>query len=137
MTDKAPDDTPSDLNLATHRLTESVWDRGGWNGTPEPLAISRMLVGVAGGVLALQGLRRRSWTGGAFAGLGSSLAWWALAGEGDLSEVRRLISRAMARFTSAAEDHVHEASAESFPASDAPARTPTIGSGLRPRVLRS
>ena len=34
-------------------------------------------------------MRQRTVTGGLLAGLGGSLAWWALTGEGDLSEARR------------------------------------------------
>ena len=73
------------LNLTTHRAPESVWDRRGWDGSRERLAMTRWLVGVGGAVLAVQGARQRSVTGGLLAGFGGSLAWWALTGEGDLS----------------------------------------------------
>src|SRR5712671_8085368 len=72
------------LNLSTHRAVESVWERSGWDGTREQLAMTRWLVGVGGGVLALQGLRQRTVAGSLLAGLGSGLAWWALTGEGGL-----------------------------------------------------
>ena len=81
-------DTP-DLNLTTHRATASVWERSGWDGTREQLAITRWLVGIGGGALALQGLRQRTVAGSLLAGVGGGLAWWALTGEGDLSEARR------------------------------------------------
>ncbi len=103
------------LNLTTHRAPASVWDRRGWDGTREQLTMTRWLVGIGGGALALQGLRQRSVAGSILAGLGGSLAWWA---------------------GWRTEDQVHDASADSFPASDAPAWTPTVGTGLsgRPRA---
>ncbi len=127
------DDSPSglELNLTTHRATTSVWDRRGWDGSRERLTAMRWLVGVGGGALAIQGLRLRSVAGGLLAGLGGGLAWWALTGEGDLSGPRRWFDRILEQAPWHREDLVHEASAVSFPASDAPAWTPTVGIGIR------
>ena len=122
-----------ELNLTTHRAPESVWERRGWDGTRERLAMTRWLVGIGGGALALQGLRRRSVAGSVLAGLGSGLAWWALTGEGDLSQPRRWFGAAIERAGWISHDRVHDESAESFPASDAPSWTPTIGTGLTGR----
>jgi hypothetical protein len=122
------------LNLTTHRAAASVWDRSGWDGTREQLAMTRWLVGVGGGALALQGLRQRSVAGSILAGLGGTLAWWALTGEGDLSEARRFVGHLIDRAGWRTEDQVHDASADSFPASDAPAWTPTVGTGLSGRA---
>ena len=125
--------TSGELNLTaiTHRAPASVWDRDGWNGNRERLALTRWLVGLGGAALALEGVRQRTVKGGMLAGLGGTLAWWALTGEGDLSEARRWFTRAMERAPWRHEDSVHEASDESFPASDPPSRTAAVGTGLR------
>ena len=99
------------LNLTTHRAAESVWDRRGWNGTREQLAITRWLLGIGG-----------------------TIAWWAFTGEGDLSDARRFVTQLVERAGWRTEDLVHDASADSFPASDAPAFTPTVGAGLSGRA---
>src|SRR2546425_11698882 len=85
------------LNLTTHRAPASVWDRRGWDGTREQLALTRWLVGIGGAALAVQGVRQRTATGAILAGLGGTLAWWALTGEGDLSEARHWFGRVLER----------------------------------------
>jgi hypothetical protein len=125
-----------ELNLTTHRAAESVWERSGWDGTRERLAMTRWLLGIGGGALAVQGLRQRTIAGSLLAGFGSALAWWALTGEGDLTEARRWFGHKLERAGWTSNDRVHDESAESFPASDAPSFTPTVGTGLtsRPRA---
>jgi hypothetical protein len=119
------------LNLMSHRAGHSVWDRRGWDGSPELLTTSRLLIGIGGGALAVQGLRSRSWIGGLFAGLGATLAWWSLARGGDFADVQRWADETLSRFWGHRTDLVADASADSFPASDAPAWTPTVGTGVR------
>ncbi len=129
--------TPTPLNQSMHRTPESVWDRRGWDGSREPLALTRLLVGAGGGALAVQGWRLGSWRGRVLAGLGGTLAWWALTGEGDLSDARRWFVDTLERTPwGRARDQVSDASADSFPASDSPSWTPTVGTGLRRQPSR-
>jgi hypothetical protein len=126
--------TDRGLNMGTHRQNSSVWQRRGWDGTPQRLAVSRMLVGIGGGALALQAMRSKTLTGRMLAGLGGTLAWWALTGEGDLSEARRWFDRVLERAPWKRQDPVHLASTESFPASDPPGWTPTVGAAPKRRT---
>ena len=122
---------PRELNLQMHRAPVSVWDRRGWNGTREEIAITRLLLGIGGAALAVQGIRLGTWTGRALAGVGGTVAWWALTGEGDLSQARQWFTRVVGGSREGHANAIDDASAESFPASDAPSWTPTVGTGLR------
>jgi len=119
--------------MTIHRAPESVWERRGWDGTREGLAFTRWLVGLGGLVIAAEGLRKRTVAGGLLAGIGGSLAWWALTGDGDLSEPRQWAGQLVERAGLRREDRVHHESADSFPASDAPSWTPTVGVGMSGR----
>ena len=126
----------NELNLTVHRAESSVWNRRGWDGSRE-VDVMRWLVGVGGAMMAVQGLRRRDVAGSMLAGIGGSLAWWAITGHGDLSDAKRWAGSVLDRTGWRQQDLVHDASADSFPASDPPSFTPAVGTGVRVQAART
>lgn len=112
-------------NLAPQR-GPSVWERPsppqGW--TTEDS--ERWMVTICGGTLALIGLRQRSTSGVLLAALGATCAARALLGYHDVATLRDMVGRLRESVDSVV-DEVDDASAGSFPASDAPSWTSTAG----------
>ena len=119
------------LNVTLHRAPSSVWDRRGWNGPRWAPTVTRWLIGGGGLALAVQGMRQKGFARGMMTGIGGTLAWWALTGDGEVPDAREWLARVSETLRGSGGDPVHDASADSFPASDAPSFTPTVGTGVR------
>jgi hypothetical protein len=119
------------LNVTLHRAPESVWDRRGWDGSGANATAARWLVGGGGLALAVEGMRQKGFVRLMMTGIGGALACWAITGSGDIPDARQWLARVSEILRGGREDPVHDASADSFPASDAPSFTPTVGTGVR------
>ncbi|MBI2187252.1 MAG: hypothetical protein HYU37_09055 [Acidobacteria bacterium] len=110
------------LNLVQQRGDSSVWG----SPTTQTWDVERWLASMAAGALLVGAVRRRSVAGLLMAIGAGALAWWAVSAP-ETRRYRRGQLRAVWPARQPAVDPVAEASEESFPASDAPSWTPTMG----------
>lgn len=119
------DTEPGSLNL-TPRRGPSIWDDARWN-APGGHAIGRWLLGVGGGALIAFAATRGSTARRVMSAAGAIAALSAASGYVGLGRPRAWVARVRRHW--AVTDRVGEDSELSFPASDAPAWTPTTGTG--------
>ena len=112
------------LNLVQDRGEKSVWDQRKFG---DDWDTERWLASLVAGGLLIAAVRRRSAAGWMMAIGGAGLAWWAASTIDTRHHHRGRLRAALPRREDS--DLISESSEESFPASDAPSWTPTVGNG--------
>ena len=117
------------MNLTVQRGDKSVWDSRGIAGTLSDYDQERWIAAAWGSALTMIGGRRGGFAGGLLATLGATIAVRAAMGRHDIAMARHWIDDAVRSQGWRSADIVHQTSDESFPASDSPSWTPTVGHG--------
>jgi hypothetical protein len=122
------------MNLTVLRSEKSVWDAPKLSARISECDQDRWMMAAWGAGLAMMGMRRGGFKGGALAAAGSALAIRAAMGRRDLSVARHWVDRQLKERGWRLPDIVENASEESFPASDAPSWTSVAVKPTRQRM---